>query len=215
MVRTGQLKRDTFATNDHTTQSFGATYEVSENLTLVAGFHEGMTPMFGAAPEEADNTELGIRYKDGAGEVEIFYFSSEYSNLAAECTLVSGAACNADESAVFSGGSADVEGIEFNGSWIFEGDGVSYPVAIAYTSTDATFNNSSESDYFGVVAAGDDLPYIPSSSMALVAGFITDEGLSGNMRLIDVGGSCSIAACGTYNKIHAHTIIDLDLKKSS
>ena len=215
MVRTGPAdNRDTFATNDHTTQSFGATYEVSENLTLVAGFHEGMTPMFGTAPEEADNTELGIRYKDGAGEVEIFYFSSEYSNLAAECTLVSGAACNADESAVFSGGSADVEGIEFNGSWIFDGDGISYPVAIAYTSTDATFNNSSESDYFGVVAAGDDLPYIPSSSMALVAGFITDEGLSGNMRLIDVGGSCSIAACGTYNKIHAHTIIDLDLRKA-
>ena len=215
MVRTGPAdNRDTFATNDHTTQSFGATYEVSENLTLVAGFHEGMTPMFGADPEEADNTELGIRYKDGAGEVEIFYFSSEYSNLAAECTLVSGAASNADESAVFSGGSADVEGIEFNGSWIFDGDGISYPVAIAYTSTDATFNNSSESDYFGVVAAGDDLPYIPSSSMALVAGFITDEGLSGNMRLIDVGGSCSIAACGTYNKIHAHTIIDLDLRKA-
>ena len=215
MVRTGPAdNRDTFATNDHTTQSFGATYEVSENLTLVAGFHEGMTPMFGTAPEEADNTELGIRYKDGAGEVEIFYFSSEYSNLAAECTLVSGAACNADESAVFSGGSADVEGIEFNGSWIFDGDGISYPVAIAYTSTDATFNNSSESDYFGVVAAGDDLPYIPSSSMALVAGFITDKGLSGNMRLIDVGGSCSIAACGTYNKIHAHMIIDLDLRKA-
>ena len=215
MVRTGPAdNRDTFAANDHTTQSFGATYEVSESLTLVAGFHEGMTPMFGADPEEADNTELGIRYKDGAGEVEIFYFSSEYSNLAAECTLVSGAACNADESAVFSGGSADVEGIEFNGSWIFDGDGISYPVAIAYTSTDATFNNSSESDYFGVVAAGDDLPYIPSSSMALVAGFITDEGLSGNMRLIDVGSSCSIAACGTYNKIHAHTIIDLDLRKA-
>jgi Fe(3+) dicitrate transport protein len=206
--------RDTFAKNDHTTQSFGATYEVSDNLTLVAGFHEGMTPMFGADPEEADNTELGIRYNDGAGEVEIFYFSSEYSNLAAECTLVSGAACNADESAVFSGGSADVEGVEFNGSWVFQGDGVSYPIALAYTSTDATFNNSSESDYFGVVAAGDDLPYIPSSSMSLVAGFITDNGLSGNMRLIDVGSSCSIAACGTYNKINAHTIIDLNLRKA-
>jgi Fe(3+) dicitrate transport protein len=215
MVRTGPAdNRDTFATNDHTTQSFGATYEVNDNLTLVAGFHEGMTPMFGADPEEADNTELGIRYNDGAGEVEIFYFSSEYSNLAAECTLVSGAACNADESAVFSGGSADVEGMEFNGSWVFQGDGVSYPIALAYTSTDATFNNSSESDYFGVVAAGDDLPYIPSSSMSLVAGFITDNGLSGNMRLIDVGSSCSIAACGTYNKINAHTIIDLNLRKA-
>ena len=215
MVRTGEAdNRDTFATNDHTTQSFGATYEVNENLTLVAGFHEGMTPMFGADPEEADNTELGIRYSDGAGDVEIFYFSSEYSNLAAECTLVSGAACNPDESAVFSGGSADVEGLEFNGSWVFDGDGVSYPVSIAYTSTDATFNNSSESDYFGVVAAGDDLPYIPSSTMSLVAGFVSDSGLSGNMRLIDVGGSCSIAACGTYNKIHAHTILDLNLRKA-
>ena len=85
---------------------------------------------------------------------------------------------------------------------------------MAYTSTDATFNNSSESDYFGVVAAGDDLPYIPSSSMSLVVGFITDSGLSGNMRLIDVGSSCSIAACGPYNKIHAHTILDLNLRKA-
>jgi Fe(3+) dicitrate transport protein len=207
--------RDTFATNDHTAQSFGATYEVNENLTLVAGFHEGMTPMFGADPEEADNTELGIRYSDGATNIELFYFSSEYSNLAAECTLVSGAACNADESAVFSGGSADVEGLEFNGSWVLGGgNGISYPIALAYTSTDATFNNSSESDYFGVVAAGDDLPYIPSSSMSLVAGFLTDNGLSGNMRLIDVGSSCSIAACGTFNKIHAHTILDLNLRKA-
>jgi Fe(3+) dicitrate transport protein len=206
--------RDTFATNDHTTSSFGATYDLSESVTLVAGFHEGMTPMFGADPEEADNTELGIRYSEGTTSLEAFYFSSEYSNLSAECTLVSGAACNPEESAVFSGGAADVEGIEFSGSWVFEGDGVSYPVALAYTSTDATFNNSSESDYFGVVAAGDDLPYIPSSSMSLVAGFVSDNGLSGNMRLIDVGSSCSIAACGTYNKINAHTIIDLNIRKA-
>ncbi len=215
MVRTGEAdNRDTFATNDHTTSSIGATYDLSDNVTLVAGFHEGMTPMFGADPEEADNTELGIRYSQGTTDIEVFYFSSEYSNLAAECTLVSGAACNADESAVFSGGAADVEGIELSGSWILEGDGVSYPIALAYTSTDATFKNSSESDYFGVVAAGDDLPYVPSSSMSLVAGFVTNNGLSGNMRLIDVGSSCSIAACGTYNKINAHTIIDLNLRKA-
>ena len=34
------------------------------------------------------------------------------------------------------------------------------------------------------------------------------------MRLIDVGSSCSIAACGTYNKINAHTIIDLNIRKA-
>ena len=215
LVRTGEAdNRDTFATNDHTTSSIGATYDLSDNITLVAGFHEGMTPMFGADPEEADNTELGVRYSEGTTDIELFYFSSEYSNLAAECTNVTGASCNPDESAVFSGGAADVEGIEFSGSWILDGDGVSYPIALTYTSTDATFKNSSESDYFGVVAAGDDLPYVPSSSMSLVAGFVNDNGLSGNMRLIDVGSSCSIAACGTYNKINAHTIIDLNIRKA-
>ena len=109
------IVRDTFAENDHTTTSFGATYDFSDNIVLVAGFHGGMTPMFGADPEEADNMELGFRYSDGSTNVEAFYFSSEYSNLAAECTLVSGAACDANESAVFSGGEADVIGLEFSG----------------------------------------------------------------------------------------------------
>jgi Fe(3+) dicitrate transport protein len=208
------IVRDTFTENDHTTSSFAATYDLNDNVMLVAGFHQGMTPMFGAEPEEADNTEIGLRFSEGTTNIEAFYFSSDYSNLAAECTLVSGASCDATESAVFSGGEADVSGLEFSGSWIIEGVGVTYPIALSYTSTDATFNNSSESDYFGLVAAGDDLPYIPSSSMSLVAGFISDSGLSGNLRLIDVGSSCSIAACGKFNKIDAHTILDANLKKS-
>ena len=211
---TNTIVRDTFAENDHTTSSFAATYDLNDNVMLVAGFHQGMTPMFGAEPEEADNTEIGLRFSEGTTNIEAFYFSSDYSNLAAECTLVSGASCDATESAVFSGGEADVSGLEFSGSWIIEGVGVTYPIALSYTSTDATFNNSSESDYFGLVAAGDDLPYIPSSSMSLVAGFISDSGLSGNLRLIDVGSSCSIAACGKFNKIDAHTILDANLKKS-
>ena len=208
------IVRDTFAENDHATSSFAATYDLNDNVMLVAGFHQGMTPMFGVEPEEADNTEIGLRFSEGTTNIEAFYFSSDYSNLAAECTLVSGASCDATESAVFSGGEADVSGLEFSGSWIIEGVGVTYPIALSYTSTDATFNNSSESDYFGLVAAGDDLPYIPSSSMSLVAGFISDSGLSGNLRLIDIGSSCSIAACGKFNKIDAHTILDANLKKS-
>ena len=207
--------RDTFAENDHNTSSFGATYELSETTTLVAGFHEGMTPMFGADPEEADNMELGVRYSEGTTNIEAFYFASDYSRLAAECTLVSGASCDADESAVFSGGEAEVSGLEFNGSWMLQGDnGVVYPISVNYTSTDATFKNSSSSDYFGTVAAGDDLPYIPDSQSSIVVGFINDNGLSGNARLVNVGSSCSLAACGTYNEIEAHSYLDLNLRKA-
>ena len=207
--------RDTFAENDHNTSSFGATYELSETTTLVAGFHEGMTPMFGADPEEADNMELGVRYSEGTTNIEAFYFASDYSRLAAECTLVSGASCDADESAVFSGGEAEVSGLEFSGSWMLQGDnGVVYPISVNYTSTDATFKNSSSSDYFGTVAAGDDLPYIPDSQSSIVVGFINDNGLSGNARLVNVGSSCSLAACGTYNEIEAHSYLDLNLRKA-
>ena len=215
MVRTGEAdNRDTFTTNDHTTSSFGATYDLNDNVILVAGFHQGMTPMFGADPEEADNMELGLRYSEGTTNIEAFYFESDYSRLAAECTLVSGAACDADESAIFSGGEADVSRLEFSGSMILEGNGVMYPISVNYTSTDATFANSSDSDYFGTVAAGDDLPYIPDSQSSIVVGFINDNGLSGNARLVNVGSSCSLAACGTYNKIEAHSYLDLSLRKA-
>ena len=215
-VRTGPADvRDTMAYNDHTTSSIGATYDLNDTMTLVAGFHEGMTPMFGADPEEADNMELGVRYAKGTTNIEAFYFASDYSRLAAECTLVSGAACNPDESAVFSGGAAEVSGLEFSGSWVLQGDnGVVYPISVNYTSTDATFKNSSESDYFGVVAAGDDLPYLPDSQSSIVLGFINDNGLSGNARLVNVGSSCSLAACGTYNKIESHSYLDLNLRKA-
>ena len=207
--------RDTFAENDHNTSSFGATYDLNDTTTLVAGFHEGMTPMFGADPEEADNMELGVRYSEGTTNIEAFYFASDYSRLAAECTLVSGASCDADESAVFSGGEAEVSGLEFSGSWMLQGDnGVMYPISVNYTSTDATFKNSSDSDYFGTVAAGDDLPYIPDSQSSIVVGFINDNGLSGNARLVNVGSSCSLAACGTYNEIEEHSYLDLSLRKA-
>ena len=215
-VRIGPAdNRDTMAYNDHTTSSIAATYDLNDTTTLVAGFHEGMTPMFGADPEEADNMELGVRYSEGTTNVEAFYFTSDYSRLAAECTLVSGAACDADESAIFSGGEAEVSGIEFSGSIVLEGgNGVSYPISVNYTSTDATFKNSSESDYFGLVAAGDDLPYIPDTQSSIVAGFITDNGLSGSARLVNVGSSCSIAACGIYNKIDSYSFLDLSIRKA-
>ena len=214
-VRTGPAdNRDTMAYNDHTTSSIAATYDLSDTTTLVAGFHEGMTPMFGADPEEADNMELGVRYSEGTTNIEAFYFASDYSRLAAECTLVSGASCDADESAIFSGGEAEVTGLELNGSIILQGDGVSYPISISWTNTDATFKNSSDSDYFGTVAAGDDLPYIPNKQSSVVAGFITDSGLSGSARWVNVGSSCSLAACGAYNKIESHSYLDLSLRKA-
>ena len=199
---------------DHSTTGFGATYDVNESLQLVAGFHEGMTAMFGTDPEKADNMELGFRYSKGNTSLETFYFESDYKNLKAVCKNSQGGDC--DDGDVFDGGAVDVSGLEFSASHIFEGnDGTIYPVALTYTSTDATFGNSfdDDGDYWGVVAAGDDVPYVPSSSLALVVGFVGSSGLSGNVRLVDNGSSCSTAACGINQNIEAHSFIDLNLRK--
>ncbi len=200
---------------DHNTTGFGATYELNDNMQLVAGFHEGMTAMFGTDPETADNMELGVRYSEGMTNVEVFYFQSDYESLKAECKNSQGGDCN--EGDVFDGGAVDVSGVEVSASWILEGDnGVSYPVGLTYTSTDATFANSFDDDgeYWGVVADGDDVPYVPDSSLALVAGFVNSNGLSGNMRYVSNGNSCSTAECGTYQTIDSHSFLDLNLRKA-
>ena len=200
-------------TGDYTTTGFGATYDLNENIKLVAGFNEGMSPIFGGDAEEADNTEIGLRYSNGTTNIEVMHFSSDYANLKGVCKNSSGGDCDAGD--VFDGGAVDVSGLEIAGSWMFEGDGVSYPVGLTYTSTDATFGTSFDNgDYWGTVAAGDDVPYIPSSSMALIVGFVSDNGLSGNMRLVDNGSSCSTAACGVNQTIDAHSFLDLNLRKA-
>ncbi len=67
---------------------------------------------------------------------------------------------------------------------------------------------------WGVVADGDDVPYVPDSSLRLVAGFVMTNGLSGNLRLVSNGDSCSTAACGTYQNIEAHKYMDVSLRKA-
>ena len=199
------------SSGDYSTTGFGATYDVSKNLKLVAGFHQGMSPVFNGDAEEADNMELGFRFNEGTTAVEIIYFASDYANLVAECKNSSGGDCDAGDT--FSGGEVDVSGLEVDASWVIQRNAVNYPLAITYTSTDATFDNSFESDYFGVVASGDDLPYIPSSVLAISAGFITESGWSGYMRMADLGSSCSTAACGAYENIEAYSYIDLSIRK--
>ena len=199
---------------DYTSTGFGATYDLNENIKLVAGFHEGMTPMFGTDPEKADNMELGVRYLNGTSNLELFYFQSDYSSLKAECKNSQGGDCDAGD--VFNGGAVDVSGFEVSGSKIYQVGNLDYPVGITFTSNDATFANSFDDDgeYWGVVSSGDDVPYVPSSSLAIVLGFVSDSGLTGNLRLVSNGSACSTAACGTYQNIDSHNFVDTNLRKS-
>ena len=198
---------------DYQTSGLGFTYSVNNNLKLIAGFHEGMSPVFNGDAEEADNLELGFRYNNDLTLLEIIYFSSDYQNLVGTCSNSSGGNCEAGAS--FSGGEVDVSGLEITSSWVLEGNNIRYPISIAFTSTKAIFNNSfSNDDYWGTVMTGDNVPYIPSSVLAIQAGVLTESGWSGYLRLLDHGGACSSAACGTNERIGPYSFVDLTLRKS-
>ena len=201
-----------YSSGDYSTTGVGATYDMNENLKLVAGFHQGMSPVFGGNAEEADNLELGFRYNKDVTALEVMYFSSDYANLVGECKNSSGGDCEAGDT--FDGGEVDVSGLEVKASTLIEGaDGVSYPLALTWAKISSEFQSSFDSDYFGTVATGDDVPYLPNSQLAAVAGFVTDTGLSGDIRIAKYGSTCSTAQCDEFENIESFTFVDLSLRQ--
>ena len=201
-----------YSSGDYSTTGVGATYDMNENLKLVVGFHQGMSPVFGGDAEEADNMELGFRYSKDATALEVMYFSSDYANLVGECKNSSGGDC--DPGDTFNGGEVEVKGLEITASTAFQGSGVTFPIALTMSNTSAEFQTSFENgDYWGTVAAGDDVPYFPDSQLSAVIGFVTESGLSGDMRLAKYGSTCSTAQCGAFENIEPYTYLDLGLRK--
>ena len=201
-----------YSSGDYSTTGVGATYDMNENLKLVVGFHQGMSPVFGGDAEEADNMELGFRYSKDASTLEVMYFSSDYANLVGECKNSSGGDC--DPGDTFNGGEVDVKGVEITASTAFQGNGVTFPMALTMSNTSAEFQTSFENgDYWGTVAAGDDIPYLPDLQLSAVIGFVTESGLSGDMRLAKYGSTCSTAQCGAFENIESYTYLDLSLRK--
>ena len=160
----------------------GVLYDVSDELTLLAGVHKGFAI---ASPgnttsnaEESVNYEAGGRYSRGAFSAEAIAYFNDYSNLLGACTNSSGGNCTIGDQ--FDGGEVDVKGLELTASWdaasMMETD-FSLPLAVVYTWTDAEFQEAFQSDYepWGNVVAGDTLPYLPEQKLTLSAGIEADR----------------------------------------
>ncbi|HEX4853339.1 TonB-dependent receptor family protein [Arenimonas sp.] len=150
---------------DEVIPGFGATYLLSDSLTLFGSVHRGFNPpgpASGALSEKSVNGEFGLRWNQGATGVELVGFVNDYSNLVGTCTASSGGNCNLGDQ--FDGGEARVSGLEASLGYDFnEGGAVSVPFSLAYTYTQAEFRNAFVSSFeeWGTVAVGDQLPYLP------------------------------------------------------
>jgi Fe(3+) dicitrate transport protein len=213
-VNTDKGYPKTLADSDNGLFGGGAVYNVSDNVSLYAGFHEGFTPTSGGAdPEQADNTEIGIRYASGATFVDFGYFNTDYQNMFGSCTASGGATGECEIGDSFNAGEAKISGVEIVAQTVLESGRMVFPLRLSYTSTDAEFQNTFSSSFWGDVTAGMSVPDLPDSQLALSAGFDTGDGWSGAATLYAFGGTCSVASCLTDTKVDSYSSLDLSLTR--
>ncbi len=174
--REGAPDKDISNSFDVLLPSVAATYQITEDLIVLAGVQKGFAP---SAPgnddgeeEESWNYEAGLRYNTGALSSEAIVFYSDYSNMHGNCTAAQG--CDDDNIGnQYNAGEVEVTGLELSLGYEFNQTGeISFPVKMAYTYTSAEFQNSFSSDFesWGDVEKGDELPYLPENQLFVSAG---------------------------------------------
>ena len=153
----------------------GLHYWLNENMNLLGGVHKGFSPpgmpsvtaTSGQAKMETSvNYELGYHFEKNGYTAQVVGFYNNYSNILGSDNMSGGGAGTGD---MFNAGNANIQGIEIS----FEGNllsnknnpsGISFPVSLAYTFTDArfqeTFINEGGDWGIGRINQGDRIPFI-------------------------------------------------------
>jgi Fe(3+) dicitrate transport protein len=153
----------------------GLHYWLNENMNLLGGIHKGFSPpgmpSFTATSGQARmetsiNYELGYHFEKNGYTAQVVGFFNNYSNILGSDNMSGGGAGTGD---MFNAGNAHIQGIEIS----FEGNllsnknnpsGLSFPVSLAYTFTDArfqeTFINGGGDWGTGRINRGDRIPFI-------------------------------------------------------
>lgn len=150
----------------------GVHYRFSNNWSVFGGVHKGFSPPGSAEGQDAErstNYELGTRfnYKGFHGEVVGYY--NDYKNLLGSDLAATGGTGSLDQ---FNAGEVRVNGLEVLVSYNLlnkTSKEFMLPLSLSYTFTDTEFLNSfeSNSDIFGTVTAGDEIPYIAKNQFGL------------------------------------------------
>ena len=191
--------------------SIGVLYNVNDQLSLLAGAYNGFgspTTSDGVEEEDAINIEFGGRYQKDDLLLELIAFTSDYENLVGECTASSSTG-NCDIGDQFNGGEATVKGFEFQLANITQlTDSLELPMSLTYTHTDAEFDSTFDSEFFGDVSKGDPIPYIPKSQYAFSVG-IESNTFQVNAVLNYVDAVCVKASCGDFEETNESILLDV------
>lgn len=228
------LKRENFGSSDPTRTGsalstrenkvdvfipgLGANYNVSNNLSVFGGIHKGFSPpgnQAGQKPEESINYELGTRFNLLGIKGEFVGFYNDYSNLLGSDLAATGGTGSLDQ---FNAGEVNVMGLEvlLNYDILQSNTNFSLPISFGYTYTDTEFQNSfgSSDDLWGVVTAGDELPYISKHQFNATIS-LEHEKFQLNLNTRFNGEFRTIAGTGTIpsnEKVASNLVVDFSGK---
>ncbi|HVV82195.1 MAG TPA: TonB-dependent receptor [Kofleriaceae bacterium] len=154
----------------------GVTYDVTDDLSVLAGVYRGYVPASPSAevdptPELSVNYEAGVRWSSSHVDADVIGFFSDYSNLKATCTLSSGCQPQ-DEGNQFDGGKVRIWGAEAQATAdVPLRHHLHLPIDAAYTWTRTRFDTTFTSTFgaWGTVEDGDEMPYLPRQQLELSA----------------------------------------------
>lgn len=140
----------------------GVHYQLVPAASIFFGVHKGFAPPSAELyqePESSVNMELGTRISTGNFKTELIGFYNNYSNMLGSDLAASGGSGTLEQ---FNVGKARVKGIEFMVQYqpLPKTYNVRLPLQVSYTYTDTEIRNSFQSQSWGNVVKGDEIPYI-------------------------------------------------------
>ncbi len=194
----------------------GANYRFTNNWSVFGGIHKGFSPpgsTDGQNPEQSINYELGTRFNHSGLKGEIIAYYNDYQNLLGSDLAATGGTGSLDQ---FNAGEVRVSGVEVLLNYDFlknSSEKLRLPVSVSYTLTDTKFLSSFESDtdIFGEVTEGDEIPYIAKNQFNLNLG-LEHEKFALDMGLRYTDAFRTQAGTGTIpenQKVDSNYVIDL------
>ncbi|GFD72701.1 TonB-dependent receptor [Tenacibaculum sp. KUL113] len=153
----------------------GANYKFNNYLSIFGGVHKGFSPPSNTPEQKAEqsiNYELGTRFNFKGIKGEFVGFYNDYKNLLGSDLAASGGTGSLDQ---FNAGEVRVSGIEFLVNYNLLRNTTkkfTLPISFSYTLTDTKFLTSFDSseDIYGIVTAGDEIPYIAKHQLNATIG---------------------------------------------
>lgn len=189
--RTGKVRVETPNRVKAFIPGAGLHWQPKSIWSAFVGIHKGFAPpgaTWGQRAESSLNFEAGTRLRMKSLQAEAIVFHNRYAHMLGSDLAASGGQGTLEQ---FNVGRARVRGFEGFLHWnpLPESWKAKLPLQISYTYTDTQMNNDFESTAWGIVLAGDEIPYIFKHSLNAQVGIEFDgltftAGLNyrGNMR---------------------------------